>query len=277
MGLRNKFLNVVLKDLPTSSSIINQSSPRFDELMGGKKAPGMWERFQTNYGTTCAVTVVGWLLDSNAPSDMLNAAPPGGAGFTPGAHFTKLNAGAKSRGWWKTPVKGQLPDFRPGDIYEINHGNGNNSHVGVVLSVTPSADGQSIAVETADGGQGSTTAQEISRQVRTFSIGHGAHAVEYSAKYSSGWLDGWIALGGDEALDEPAPSTPAPSGDGAGGAPPSDDGAEGGPSASVPRPRASRGAGADSFALALGALGVGLLLSGAAWYARNGRFQPLPW
>jgi len=186
MGLRSKFLSTILADLPDSSSVIHDTDSRFDALMGGKIAKGKWKRYEYPFGTNCLVTLVGWLIDAGAPADMLNAEPPEGAGFTPGAHGTKLIAGAKSRGWYKTPVKGQLPDFRPGDIFLLNHGNGNNTHGGAVVSVTPSADGQSLSVETADGGQGTRTDQEITRQTRTFTIGSGAHAVEYSAKLVNG-------------------------------------------------------------------------------------------
>jgi len=197
MSLRDDLLNLVLTDLPDADSVIDQSLERFDELQGGKIAAGKWGRFESGWGTCCATTVVGWLLEIGAPADMLNAAPPGGAGFKNGDHFVKLEAGAKNHGWFKTPVKGQLPDFQPGYLFLLNHGNGNNAHVGVVLSVTPSDDGQSLSVETADGGQGTRTDQEITRQTRTFTIGSGAHAVEYSAKLSSGWCDGLITLDDD--------------------------------------------------------------------------------
>ena len=231
MGLRSDLLKIVLTDLPSSDSVIAYASPRFDELMGGKTAADKWKRFETGFGTNCAVTAVGWLLEAGAPPDMLNAEAPGGSGFTPGAHFTRLNAGASSRGWLKTPTKGQLPDFRPGDIFQINHVTStgkDGSHMGLVLSVTPSADGQSLSVETADGGQGPQNGQIITRQTRTFSLGNATHPVLVTSKYSSGWLDRWVRVGGDETDDT-----------GAGGAPPGDSGAggapsDGGPSSVIP-------------------------------------------
>jgi hypothetical protein len=211
MGLRATFLSDVLATVPNSDSVVDQSSDTFADLAGGKKGNGIWGRFQTGYGTSCGVIVVGWGLEAGLPPDMLNADSPGGSGFTPGAHFSRLQSGAKAHGWWNTPTTGQLPSLRPGDIYFINHGDGNNAHVGVIVSATPSADGQSLTIETADGGQGTSTDQQISRQIRTFSLASGAHPVTYSAKYSSGWLDGWISVGGSEDDGTGDPSTPASS------------------------------------------------------------------
>lgn len=278
MGLRSDLLNVILQDLPTSASTIDRSSARFDQLMGGKLATGMWGRYQTNFGTSCAVTVTGWMLDAHAPPDMLNAPAPGGGGFVPGAHFTRLMDGAKRRGWWRTPSPGQTPDVRPGDIYMSQHGP-NTEHMGVVVAVTPNADG-SLTVETADGGQVSSAAlsgPDIKRQFRTFTKGGG-----YKATYSSGNLIGWIAVGGDEPLVMPTPVTPAPDApvpdapapdapvdDGTGGAPSTDQGTDGSP-ATLPRATPVRRTPPPSdntnVALAVAAAGVAMLLGAAAWY-----------
>jgi len=219
MGLRASLLNVVLSDLPNSNSAIDRSSPRFDELQGGKIGPGRWRRYEDpndnhQYGTSCATTLVGWLLEIGAPSDMLNADAPGGSGFKIGDHFPRLINGAKTHGWWRAP--NTVSAIRPGDIFFLNHGPGTD-HVGMVVSVTPNSDGSSFTVETADGGQnskGTGGLADIKRQVRTFTSDG-----RYSAAYSSGNLTGWIALGGDAADDIPGQHP----GDG-----PSDDGGMGG-------------------------------------------------
>ena len=78
--------------------------------------------------------------------------------------------------------------------------------MGVVLSATPSADGQSLEVETADGGQGSWDKQSASRQIRTFTLSNGTHSVTVKSKYTTGWLQSWIAVGGD-VEDDGAAST----------------------------------------------------------------------
>ena len=253
MGLRADLLAVVLQDLPNPDSVINRSDPLFDELQGGKLGPGRWARFEDpgdhRYGTTCATTLVGWLLATGtAPPAMLNAAPPGGSGFTPGAHFSRMNTYAQSVGWWNTPVSGQLPNLRPGDIYELDHGAGGNAHTGVILSVTPSADGQSLVVETADGGQNSAGLADIHRQIRTFSLGDSTHPVLYSATATSGWLTGWISVGGAEEL--PADTSgqggqPSQPDSGTGGAPP-----QAGSSSVIPALLITAGAFAAIYAVA---------------------------
>lgn len=281
MGLRRDFLNVILQDLPDPTSTIDRSSERFDALMGGKTGNGTWGRYARNYGTSCAVTVTGWLLDAGAPPDMLNAPAPGGGGFVPGAHFARLMDGAKKRGWWKTATPGQTPDLRPGDIYMIQHGP-QTEHTGAIVTVTTNADG-SITANTADGGQISSTAvsgPDVARQDRTFLPGGG-----YKSKFSSGNLIGWIALGGDEPLDtapeppsspppdseppdtEPAPvATPHVPDEGTGGAPPTSQGTEGAPSY-TPAPRSRVAADNTNLVMAAAAAGVAFLLGAASWYA----------
>lgn len=206
VGLRSKLLNVVLADLPSSDSVLTEPSPRWDELLGGRKGPGVWGRYERNYGTTCAVAVDGWLLSVGAPPELINATQAdGGTGFVPGEHIIRLNAGAKALGWLRTPVRGQLPDFRPGDIFEINHdgGSGDNTHVGVVLRVTPKGS-DTLEVETADGGQGTRDNQSAKRNVRTFKVSTGPHAVTVQSPSGAGWLDRWVAVGGDAPDDDVA-------------------------------------------------------------------------
>lgn len=208
--LESALLGIVLQDLPDSDSIIDASSSRYDTLMGSKVAPGVWGRYSKGWGTNCAVTVDGWLIDAGAPAVMINAPPPGGSGYLPGNHFPKLISGAKSLGWYQEPAFGSLPIINPGDVYGIAHIDDNGqsagtAHTGVVVSYTPSVDGQSAVVETAEGGQGS--GGTIARNTRTFAVSHdGAHAVSVSpAGYSqsrgapvTGWLTWWIAIGGPQ-------------------------------------------------------------------------------
>lgn len=252
MGLRADLLAAVLADLPTPDSTLSETSnpDRWDALLGGKTGSGTWGRYERGYGTTCGVAANGWLLEVGAPPEMINAAPPGGSGFTIGAHISRINQGAQSLGWLRTPTRGQLPDFKPGDLYEINHTTSDGSdgtHIGVVLSVTPSEDGQSLAVETADGGQGTRQAQSAKRSTRTFSLSSGAHPVAVQSPSGTGWLDRWVSVGGDAPDNEesPAPST-LPSGVTPGGATPS-----------------------DGFAVAAGFAGLGLALLGGYWYLRG--------
>lgn len=253
MGLRRKFLDVVLGDLPDPTSTISETSnpDRWDHILGGKLGPGRWKRFETGYGTTCGVAANGWLIDAGAPPVMINAAPPEGSGFTNGAHISRINSGASdpALGWLRTVQRGQLPDFRPGDLYEINHTTNDGTdgtHIGVVLAVTPSADGQSLTVDTADGGQGTRQAQYAGRNTRTFTLSSGPHPVTVQSKSGAGWLDRWVRLGGDEDL-------------GPGGAPGTEPIAVGGDQS-----------GADWTVAALLGVGGALLLAGGVWFSLHG-------
>lgn len=236
MGLRARLHAIVLQDLPEADSKLGEPSPRWDELLGGRISPGKWKHFETGYGTTCGAVVDGWLTDAEAPPQLINASPEdGGSGYTIGASISRLIRGASELGWLRKVERGVLPAIRPGDIFRINRQSASGEHVGVALRVTPSADGQSLEVETADGGQGTREQQTATRNIRTFSLSSGAHPIAVQSPFNSGWLEEWVAVGGDEA-DEP-------------------DGFD------VPGDVSSN---AGQFVL--GALGVLLLVSGAAWY-----------
>lgn len=200
MGLRAKLLQVVLNDLPSSDSVLTEPSSRWDELLGGRKSQDSWGRYGRGYGTTCAIVANGWALDAGLPEDMvINVDTPSGGGSK---IFQALDAGAKARGWLRYPKRGELPDLRPGDVYIINHqtsDGSDGSHIGVVVRVTPKGD--ALEVETADGGQGTRQAQSAARNVRTFSTSSGAHPVVVQSPSGPGWLERWIAVGGDEADD----------------------------------------------------------------------------
>jgi len=220
MGLRANLLNVVLKDLPNANSVLGEPSARWDELLGGRTGPNSWGRYGRGAGTTCLIVANGWAIDAGFPDDMVITTPTPSGGGVP--VITAQINGAKTRGWLHTPVQGELPNLRPGDIYNINHVNasGNDGlHEGVVLSATLSPDGQMLTVETADGGQKDAQGREAAtRQVRTFMVGHAGHAVEVNSKFGNGWLERYFAVGGDtpdDVLDAPK----AVSSIGTGGAP----------------------------------------------------------
>ena len=195
MGLRAKLLHVVLSDLPDPTSTINQDSSRFDLLLGGKLGAGRWRYFSTGYGTTCGQMLDGWLADAGAPAELINEeTEDGGSGFGIGESISRLVNGAKKLGWLRTPKQGELPAIRPGDAYLYKHP---IEHVGVVVRVTP-VDDKTLEVETADGGQGTLEDQKGTRSVRTFRVGTSGHAVDIQSPYNSGWLENWIAIGGDE-------------------------------------------------------------------------------
>lgn len=206
MGLRKNLVNVILADLPTPDSKLEEPNPRWDEILGGKRGPGRWGRYSNGYGTTCIITANGWGIDAGLPDDMLVKED------TPNGGGTKIHqamiTGAKARGWYRTPTRGQLPDLRPGDIYVSNKSRPDGidgTHMGVILRFTPAADGQSAEVETADGGQGDKGHQQAGRSIRTFRVSSGARPVTISSKSGESWLEHWFAIGGDEA-DEDADS-----------------------------------------------------------------------
>lgn len=220
MGLRANLLRTVLADLPEPKSVLTEPSERWDHLLGGRTVAGAWKRYG-RVGTTCAVVVGGWLIDVGGPPEMINAAvEDGGSGFVIGQPVARLIEGAKKLGWFRSAKRGELPSFRPGDIYWINRDTGttvDGSHVGVVLSAAVQNDG-SLRVETADGGQKVGGNEGATRNVRTFRLGSGSHPVLVQSPSSSGWLEGWIAVGGDEADDIPpeGPGTSSVSDDSAG-------------------------------------------------------------
>ena len=241
MGLQSELLSAVLADLPDADSRLGEPDPRWDAILGGRTGPDSWNQYGRAAGTTCIITLNGWAILAGFPDNMVVAVPTPMGGGT--RMITAFNAGAGSRGWLHTPTRGELPDLRPGDAYEINHTTSDGSdgtHVGVVVSVTPSDDGQSLTVETADGGQGTRTAQFAGRNVRTFSLSSGAHPVVVQSPSGPGWLDRWVSVGGDE------PNDMDPGG--------------------APTLRAGSGA------LALGLLGAATLLGALAWhnYSRTG-------
>lgn len=215
MGLRAELLNVIQSDLPNANSVLGEPSPRWDALLGGRTGPNSWGRYGRGFGTTCVIVTNGWAIDAGFPSDMVITTPTPTGGGVPILH-AQIGA-ATTRGWLHTPKSGVLPNLRPGDIFNINHvtTTGNDGlHEGVVLSVVKSADGQSLTIESADGGQKDAQGREAAtRQKRTFAFQSGAHPIAVSSKFGSGWLDRWIAVGGDgpdDVLDAPKTATSAP-------------------------------------------------------------------
>ena len=254
MGLRSSLLNVVLADLPAMSSTLDASSPRWDELLGGKKSPGVWGRFSTGYGTTCIVVLDGWAISAGFPSDMVvTVDTPSGGGTK---ILQAMYAGATSRGWMREPVRGSLPSIRPGDVYVSNHTTSDGSdgtHVGVVTAVRPADDGQSMEVDTADGGQGTRDHQSAGRRTRTFKLSQGAHPVLIETPgVGESWLERWIAVGGDAADDVPGDAPPA-----------GEDAADGGGGSS----------GGGGGVVLLGA--VGALLVAGGWYYFSNEARPM--
>jgi hypothetical protein len=200
VSLRCDFHAVVLSHLPTQESKLGEPDPRWDAILGGRTGPDNWNWYGRAAGTTCIVTVNGFAAQTPGfPENMVVREPTPNGGGT--RMIQAQIKGAEARGWLRTPVRGQLPNFRPGDIFNINHATSDGTdgtHEGVVVCVTPSADGQSLIVETADGGQGSRTAQFASRNKRTFRLSDGPNPVVVQSPSGPGWLDRWIALGGDE-------------------------------------------------------------------------------
>jgi hypothetical protein len=243
VGLRRKLLDVVLRDLPDPDSELHDGSPRYDELLGGKKAEGVWGRYSRNFGTTCIVTLDGWMLSAGFPDDMVVAHDTPTGGGTP--ILRALYVGSDQRGWTRTPKRGELPDLRSGDIYVSNHATKDGSdgtHVGLVTEVRRAADGKSMEVDTADGGQGTRQDQYMGRQTRTFRVSTGPHPVTISSKSGESWLERWIAVGGDDLDDLPlVPSSPVASGEG----------------------------GAGAGVAVLGVLGIAMLAGGLYWYLES--------
>jgi hypothetical protein len=239
VGLRADFLTTVMRDLPSRESRLEEPNPRWDEVLGGRTGPDAWQQYGRGAGTTCIVAVNGWARSTPGfPADMVVTEPTPAGGGT--RMITAFNDGARRRGWLRTPQRGVLPDFRPGDVFNINRvrADGNDgTHVGVVRRVTVAPDGRSMEVETADGGQGSLTGQYAGVNVRTFSISDGPHAIAVHSPASDGWLDRWVAVGGDEA---------------------------------------DSGAPASDGTLALALAGLGVLVFGAAWLAWGGGWSGPP-
>jgi len=163
-------------DLPTPTSTLSETSnaSRWDAILGGRTGPSSWNQYGKGAGTTCIIAVNGWARSTTGfPADMVVSVPTPTGGGT--RMIQAIINGAKQRGWFRTPVRGQLPNFRPGDIYISNHTAVDSvtkapidgTHVGVVLSAVLSADGKSLTVETADGGQGTRLAQMASRLARS--------------------------------------------------------------------------------------------------------------
>jgi hypothetical protein len=126
----------------------------------------------------------------------------------------------------------------------------------VVVGVTPSTDGQSLTVETADGGQGTRDHQYAGRRTRTFKLSDGPQPVLIETPgVGESWLVQWVAIGGDELLDVQAPAPWDPS---------------------LP-PSVSSGAPRSIAPLLFGLAGAALLVGGLAWVSSSGvgRFPPL--
>lgn len=204
----DELADTILSYLPTPDSVLGPGAAAFDELMGGKLGTGRWARYEQGHGTNCGVAMVGFGIAAGLPPDLLNAAPPAGSGFTPGAHFSRLRSGAQARGWLRNPVAGQLPDVRRGDIFvsEKPPRDGvDGAHVGVVLSAERSGD--AIELETADGGQDGGVA--IRRRRRTVRFSDGALAYWDGSSIPAGTvaiitpgvgntrLEWWVRPGGD--------------------------------------------------------------------------------
>lgn len=194
-----ELVNVATRDLPDSSTVLGEPSPRWDEILGGRKGPGQWGYYEAHHGTSCGVVAAAWLEGAGGPPSLINRAPPGGNGFVIGKHITKLHDGAKAIGWLREPTRGELPDLAPGMIYGTTRpakdAEGHplsGEHVGVILSVH--RDGDVMTIETADGGQEDAQGRQAAkRKTRTVLVSQGS--IPYS--------DGSMIPRGDVAIESP--------------------------------------------------------------------------
>ncbi len=213
--LASRLLQVALNYLPESKSRISEPDPRWDKILGGRTSADSWKYYSRNFGTTCGVVAASWLEEAGGPPDMINRDPPGGSGFKNGWHIIKIMEGAKKLGWFRKPTNGQLPDLQPGDFYGSNHPAKDKktgavidgTHIGTVLSVDRSGD--TMTIETADGGQGDWIHQSAARRKRTLFISKGATpyidgtlipagaVVLTTPGVGNAKLDWWIRNGGD--------------------------------------------------------------------------------
>jgi len=179
--LNEELLRAVLATLPDASTVLQPGNAALDPVYGGRVgdrfgAPA-WNYYQVlldangrKGGTTCGTALAYWMGKSGFPADMVNrkvddADAPGG-GFMPGSQITKEVSGAQKHGYYLKP-DAVGTDWQPGDGYHVDHPpKPNSDHVGVVLAVTPNADG-TVAIETGDGGQG--TGADIKRNLRVLS------------------------------------------------------------------------------------------------------------
>ena len=189
MSLR--LVNVALAYLPTSSSTLGEGDPRWDALLGGKVGEGRWKYYQRGYGTTCGIVAAALLEEAGGPPELINRDPPGGSGFTPGAHISRLYEGAQKLGLLRKPDEGQVPDLRRGDIYgstrPAKDKDGNplsGEHVGCVVGLDAAAD--SLAIETVDGGQGTSEHQMMKRIVRRVRMSDGTLAYPDGSRIPAG-------------------------------------------------------------------------------------------
>lgn len=214
-ALQERLIQIATNYLPSSKSTLGEPDPRWDAILGGKVNADEWKVYSRNFGTTCGVVAAAWLEEAGGPPDMINRAAPKGSGFKPGWHIIKIVEGAKKRGWYRAPSKGELPELNPGDFYGSNHPAKDKktgktidgTHIGLVLSVERVGD--ELHIETADGGQGSWTKQFAARKKRVLRISSGntpyidgtmipAGAIVVSSPgVGNARLDWWIRNGGD--------------------------------------------------------------------------------
>lgn len=209
-GLRPAMLDAALELLPEPASVLEPPSPAWDGVLGGRigeifGAPA-WRYYAVRVGqnpdgsyrkggTTCGIFTAYCAAKAGWPIDWINRAPDDkwapGSGFTPGAHISKLLAGAKKAGWWiPAPTSsasgpanivgddlGASFELQPGDYYHQNHDgatyNGkpaDGSHVGIIFSVSsPDARGFRQVV-TLDGGDTNAKGEQCAkRHTRTLS------------------------------------------------------------------------------------------------------------
>ena len=191
--MRVRLVDVALSYLPTSASTLGEEDPRWDALLGGKMGDGRWKYYERGFGTTCAIVAAGMLEQAGAPPELINRDAPGGSGFKPGWHVTKLHEGATQLGWIRMPQEGRLPDLEPGDIYCATHPakdrDGNplsGEHVGCLVGVDTTAD--AIALETADGGQGTSAHQMMARIRRVVRVSDGTLTYPDGSRIPSGTI-----------------------------------------------------------------------------------------
>lgn len=180
-----------LASLPNPDTVLGEPSPEWDELLGGRKSPNQWRYYERGYGTTCGVVAAAWAEKAGWPAELINRDPPGGSGFKIGEHISRLHDGAKKLGWLHTPVAGELPDLRPGDILGTTHPSVDKSgnpitgeHVDVVLS----NDGQGN-LETADGGQTDDNGNQAAKRRKRHVDANGTVVTPGSSNAHVAW---WI-------------------------------------------------------------------------------------
>lgn len=152
-GIAERIVAMARQYAPTS-----YGTDAWTQIMGAPMwAPGKWAYYEDHYGTTCGVFVAFILAMCGIDPRYINRKPPEGTGFKIGDHIAKLERGGMATG------DGALirdANLQPGDIYRATHASG--EHVGIVLSRTVNAKGETI-LETADGGQQDSQGRQCSK------------------------------------------------------------------------------------------------------------------